>query len=228
MDVHDKFAELIAYVEAARSVPMSSSAVVNRSELLTMLTELQEQLPHALSSADHLLADSDRVIAEAREEAEVIVEEGRIRQAALIKTEAVVMAAEAEAERVRAAATDEAETIKREADDYADARLANFEVVLARLLEAVRGGREHLAHAAFLPDLTADGDAETISAEARVSEPAPRPPSQGQAPAEPTDEATPTLAGDRTSARSETPSARSAASVAAEPARTTGWTPQSV
>ncbi len=211
MDVHDKIAEVIAFVEAARSVPMSSSAVVNRPELLAMLTELHEQLPETLSSADQLLADRDKVLAEAREEAEVIVEEGRIRQGELIKAQAVVVAAEAEAVRVRATAMAEAEVIKREADDFADARLANFEVVLARLLEAVRGGREHLANTEYLPDLSADLEGDTVPAESTSSDAA-------------QDASAPTAPGDRDKSRIELPPMRSSSPRAPD---TTGWTPQS-
>ncbi len=212
MDVHDKIAEVIAFVEAARSVPMSSSAVVNRPELLAMLTELQQQLPDTLSSADQVLADRDKVLAEAREEAEVIVEEGRIRQGELVKAQAVVAAADAEAVRVRATAMAEAEVTKREANDFADARMANFEVVLARLLEAVRGGREHLANAEYLPDLNADLEGGSIPAEATSSGPA-------------SDDPASSAPDDRDPAgRIELPPMRSSSPRASD---TTGWTPQS-
>ena len=37
MDVHDKLDEIVKYIESARAMPMSSSSVVNRTELLSQL-----------------------------------------------------------------------------------------------------------------------------------------------------------------------------------------------
>ncbi|MEO8107900.1 MAG: hypothetical protein ABI720_11345, partial [Actinomycetes bacterium] len=47
--------------------------------------------------------------------------------------------------RIVAAAETEAERVQREIDDYIDAKLANFELVLTKTLEAVARGRDKIA-----------------------------------------------------------------------------------
>ena len=42
MDVQQKLDEITTTVENARSMPMSASIVVNKSEMVAMLTELRE------------------------------------------------------------------------------------------------------------------------------------------------------------------------------------------
>ncbi len=61
MEIHEKIDELIVLVEDARSVPMSASCVVNRSDLLDRLDAIRSLLPVELQRADSLLADTDGV-----------------------------------------------------------------------------------------------------------------------------------------------------------------------
>ncbi len=133
MNVHVKLAEIRKAVAAARTMPLSTSAVVNRSELLTAVDELREMLTAALAESDQVLAERDAVLARARSEAGDIV-----------------AAAERERDRlvadhdVSAVSKQEAEALRRETDDYVDERLATFELTLTRTLAAVQRGRERL------------------------------------------------------------------------------------
>ncbi len=54
------------------------------------------------------------------------------------------MAAEKEAQRVVLEARAEAEKLARDADDYADAKLADVEIVINKLLRTIGRGREQL------------------------------------------------------------------------------------
>jgi hypothetical protein len=146
--LNDKLAEIVRYVQSARSVPMSTSAMVNRAELLSMLQELAELLPAEVADAEKVLAERNQLLDEARALAEQLVADARQRQADLVTEHEVALAARAEADRLLDEAREHANEIRHEAEDYADVRLANVEVVLDRLLTAVRGGREHLAHLA--------------------------------------------------------------------------------
>lgn len=148
MEVHDKLAQVRAYVDSARSVPMSASAMVNRSELAGMLAELASLLPADLAEADKVLAERAALLEAARAEADGLAATARARQAELVEEHEIVAAARAEAERLVAEADAQAAETRHEAEDYADERLANIELVLERLLTAVRGGRDHLSHLA--------------------------------------------------------------------------------
>ena len=59
----------------------------------------------------------------------------------IVSQSEIVRIAELQADQIRTNATDEAASMRAEVDDYVDAKLANFEVVLNKTLNAVHRGR---------------------------------------------------------------------------------------
>ncbi|GAA1922292.1 ATP synthase F0 subunit B [Streptantibioticus ferralitis] len=144
MDVQKKLDEIVAAVEGARSMPMSASCVVNRGELLALLSEVRNALPDSLSQAQALLGDREQMVAEAYAEAERIIASAHEQRGSLVSDTEVARRSQAEADRILAEARQEAEEIRVEADEYVDSKLANFEVVLTKTLGSVDRGREKL------------------------------------------------------------------------------------
>jgi multidrug resistance efflux pump len=145
VDVHAKLDELTALIENARAMPMSASCVVNRGEVLAHLDELRSLLPSEFDEARRVLDDKGAVIAEGHVEAEQIIEAARTERARMIsKTEVMQEAAKA-AEATVATAVADAERMRHEIDDYVDGKLANFEVVLHKTLQAVEKGRAKIS-----------------------------------------------------------------------------------
>lgn len=144
----------------ARSVPVSSSCIVNRPETLALLDEVRATLPAELASARSVLQEADAVVAAAREEAARTVagaaeERARLLAEAVEQTE-VVRAAREAADRLLAEARDRAGQLRRDADEYVDGRLARLEVVLARTSAAVQKGRATLRGRLESDDLRGD------------------------------------------------------------------------
>jgi cell division septum initiation protein DivIVA len=148
VDVHDKLDEITGLVEEARAMPMSASALVNRTELLALLDELRDLLPEELHHADLLLSDREAVVAQGRSEADALLAEARAEHDRLVEETEVVRSARAEAEQVRGRATEQATRLLGDADDYVDRKLGEFEVVIDKLGQQVRRGRAHLAERA--------------------------------------------------------------------------------
>ncbi|GGX80854.1 ATP synthase F0 subunit B [Streptomyces hiroshimensis] len=178
MDVQKKLDEIVTTVTGARSMPMSASCVVNRAELLALLEELRAGLPGALARAQEVVGDREQLVAEAREEAERIIESARAHRGSLISDTEVARQSQEEADRILAEARREAEEIRAEADDYVDSKLANFEVVLTKTIGSVGRGREKLLGRADADggygaqyadgDAGGDGDAPEPSSDPRV------------------------------------------------------------
>lgn len=145
MEIHDKLDELSEVLESARAVPMSASCMVNREDLLARLDVIRGQLPADLARADSLLADAESVIATAHRQGDEIIAGAHDEKMRLVAETEVMAQAEREAGRIVAAAQTEAERVQREIDDYIDAKLANFELVLTKTLEAVARGRDKIA-----------------------------------------------------------------------------------
>jgi len=144
MDVHDKLDELAAVLESARAVPMSASCVVNRAETLGLVEEIRRLLPAELDRADALLGDADAVLAQARHEGERIIADAHEERMRLVSDTEVLAQADREAGRVIAAAEADAQRLRDGVDDYVDGKLANFEIVLTKTLEAVDRGRQKI------------------------------------------------------------------------------------
>lgn len=132
-------------VATARAMPMSSSVLVNRAELLDLVQQARDVLPTQLTQADAVLADADVAREAARAEAEKILARARAQAAELVQREQVVSDAEERAEEILAEADGTAQELRRDADDYCDRRLADFEIDLGRIVAQVQAGRAKLA-----------------------------------------------------------------------------------
>lgn len=137
-------------------MPMSSSAVVNRAELLGLVSELDKALQAAFSDANALVADRDSLVDDGRKEAQQLLDDARAEREHIVSDTEVYRVAKHEAEQLLEAARAEAEALRKETDEYVDAKLANFEITLERTTEAVKRGRERLAGRTELDSLTDD------------------------------------------------------------------------
>jgi hypothetical protein len=145
VDVHAKLDELTAIIDNARAMPMSASCVVNRGEVLAQIDEIRSLLPTEFDEAQRVLDDKGAVIAEGHAEAERIIEAAKAERARLIARTEVMRDAAKEAQETLAAASADADRMRREIDDYVDGKLANFEVVLQKTIQAVEKGRAKIS-----------------------------------------------------------------------------------
>jgi len=145
MDLAARIQQLEDLVNDAKSMPLSSSVLVNKEEMLELVTEMKEGLPEEIKQARWIVKDREELLAKARLEAESIVEQARQEQLALARQEEVVDRARVEAERVLELADEEGRRIRLEAEDYVDAKLAQFEIVLRKLQEETQGSARQLA-----------------------------------------------------------------------------------
>ncbi|NLA37303.1 MAG: ATP synthase F0 subunit B [Actinobacteria bacterium] len=141
----DQIRHLIEMVEVARAVPMSSTVMVHRDEMLDVLDELLASLPDELRAARWLLKEREEVLERAERERSNIIAEAKTRLAHMVEQREVTKQARLHAQRIIDEAEAEARAMKRDAEDYCDQKLASFEVVLDRLAKTVAAGRRKLA-----------------------------------------------------------------------------------
>jgi hypothetical protein len=160
-EIQTTLGEVRAAVEHARSMPMSSSAVVNRAELLELLERLEEAIGSGFSRAEEVLGDRDAVVASGHAEAQEIVRNAHAEREKLVSDTDVYRLAQERAEELQARAEQEAAALRQEADEYVEEKLANFELTLERTLEAVKRGRARLS-GGHVHGLADDSDVESI------------------------------------------------------------------
>lgn len=149
----EKLAELVA---EARSMPLSSSALVNRQEVLDLIELLRRSLPDEIARARSILRDGEEVLERAGLEAQRVLERARQERERLLSKTEIVQAAAREADRLVAEAESTSKRIRAESEAYVESKLANFEVVLQKTLQAVERGRQRLAGRLEADELASD------------------------------------------------------------------------
>jgi len=141
VDLLDRLEET---VETARKVPLLNRVLADRYEILELLDQIRIALPDEVKRAEAILAEKDRILAEAAAEAERLKTSAKDHLRALISQEEVVKAAEAEAARILEEAKAQANEIRSGADEYAAQTLLKMEDNLQKTLKIVRRGVEEL------------------------------------------------------------------------------------
>lgn len=131
-------------VAMARPMPLSTSVMINRDEVLEQLDEAIDSLPDELRGARWLLKERDEYLAKVRREGEDILAQARTRAERMVQRTEVVKASEARARKIVEAANDHARRLKLEVEDFCDQKLASFEIVLERTVKMVGSGRQKL------------------------------------------------------------------------------------
>ncbi|MFN8232966.1 MAG: hypothetical protein U0V56_05700 [Actinomycetota bacterium] len=145
MDLAGRLQQLEDMVREAKSMPLSSSALLNRDEVLEMLQEMREGLPEEIKQARWIVRDREELLAKARADAEKLVEAAREEQLRLARKEEIAERAREEADRIVAEADGQTRAMREEAEDYVDAKLAQFEIALRRILEDAQATTRGLA-----------------------------------------------------------------------------------
>jgi cell division septum initiation protein DivIVA len=135
---------LLDVVATARPVPLSTSAMVNKDELIALVEEALHAFPKEVRESRWLLKERDAYLDKARKEAEDILAASTARAARMIVRSELVRAAEARARHVVDVAEAEARRMRLEVEDYCDQKLGSFEIVLERTMRLVAAGREKL------------------------------------------------------------------------------------
>ncbi|MEX2254245.1 MAG: hypothetical protein WEC34_02295 [Acidimicrobiia bacterium] len=148
--LEDLLFDLRDLIETARTMPMSASVLVNRDEALAIVEDALNTLPEELRRARWLLKERDEFLAQAKRDADVIVDAGRTQAERMVERTEIAREARRSAEHALAEADADARRLRHEAEDFVDSRLARFEEMLGRTLAAVRRGRDRLQ-----PDLAA-------------------------------------------------------------------------
>lgn len=144
MRVEKLVQELYTIVDNAKPVPLSSSCMVNREQVLEIIAEISQLLPKELSQAVTLLEEREAVVDDAKSKADRVIQIARAEASELVSAERVYREALQEAESLRDVTDKDLARMRRELDDYVDAKLGAFEAVLERTLQQVQAGRERV------------------------------------------------------------------------------------
>jgi cell division septum initiation protein DivIVA len=128
--VFEALDELVTILEEARGLPMTSSCVVPRGDLLELLDEIRDALPGELDDAQDVLDRRDEIIGGAEHQAQQTISKANL------EAEQTVTDADNEADRRVAEASAHADRLVTDARDEADRCIeqgrAEYESLVAR------------------------------------------------------------------------------------------------
>lgn len=135
---------LLDVVEGAKSVPLSTSAMINKDEVVSLVEQALDHFPRELRQSRWLLKERDDFLKKAQAEADEILAAARSRAGRMVERSEMVKAAEARAVKITEDAEAQARRLRLEVEDYCDQKLGSFEIVLERTQRLVAQGRERL------------------------------------------------------------------------------------
>jgi hypothetical protein len=141
-DLQDIVDELVAELSEAKAVPLSSSVLVDREKLMTLLERLRTELPDELRAARWMVREREAFIARTNERAKEIIDKAKTESRRLVSESHVLAEAVEEANVLVRRAEGEARRMRLEAEDEIDRTLERLESLLTEQLGRVHYTRE--------------------------------------------------------------------------------------
>lgn len=140
MDIMHLVDRLEDLFNQSRPIPFTHNVVVDEDRILDLIDQMRMAIPDEIREAQKILAQRDRIVAQAQEEANRTLAIAREKSEQLLGRDAMMQAAQGRADQIIVQARAEAENIRRDADDYVMDTLRRLEMELDRSLTQVRNG----------------------------------------------------------------------------------------
>lgn len=140
MDILHLVDRLEELFNESRPIPLTHNVIVDEDRILEIIDQMRISIPEEVKKAQQVLAQRDRVLAQAQEEANRTLQLAKKRAEEAASDDAVAKAAEKRAEQIIEQARAEAEAVRRDADEYVIETLGQLEDELTRLLTQARNG----------------------------------------------------------------------------------------
>jgi hypothetical protein len=144
MDVLELIDELRGLVHGAKQVPLRDQVRVDKEKLYDLLDQMRSTMPEEIKQARWIVTEREEMLAEAKREAERIVEQALERQTQLVAEHQLIRQGERAAQDIIDDTRVREREIRLGAEDYAAEILDTLEVNLAKFIAAVQRGRERL------------------------------------------------------------------------------------
>ncbi len=142
--LQDLIDDMLAYLEEAKSMPLSTNVLVEKDVFTDMLEQLRSELPDELRAARWMVREREAFIARTNERAHEIVERATSDSRRLVSDSYVLAEAVEEANILVRRAEGEARRLRLEAEDEIERQLEEIEALMAELLTRTHAAREEL------------------------------------------------------------------------------------
>jgi hypothetical protein len=144
MDILHLIDRLEELFNESRPIPFTHNVVVDEDRMLDLIDQMRVAIPDEVKKAQQLLAQRDRIMAQAQEAANRTIQLARDKSDELIQRDPIMQAAQTRAEQIIQQSSVDTEATKRDADEYVLVTLTRLEAELQRLLNQVQNGIQTL------------------------------------------------------------------------------------
>ncbi len=140
MDILHLVDRLEELFNQSRPIWFTHSVIVDEDRMLDLIDQMRMAIPDEVKKAQQVLAQRDRILAQAQEEANRTLAIAREKSEQLVERDAIVQAAHVRAEQIVNGTRGDIDATRREADEYVVNTLRRLEMELERFLTQVRNG----------------------------------------------------------------------------------------
>jgi cell division septum initiation protein DivIVA len=140
MDILQLIDRLEELFNDAKSVPFTHNVWVDEDRMLELIDQMRIAIPEEVKKAQQVVAQRDRVMAQAQEEANRTLQLSRDKAEQLVQKDMVVQDAQRRAEQIINQARAEAEATRADADNYVIDTLMQLQDQIAKMSNQVSNG----------------------------------------------------------------------------------------
>ena len=128
----DLIAALEEVVKKAAPFPIGKKSLVDCTEIDEIATEMRLVLPREIQQAQNIVADKNRIISDAKKEAEAIISKAEQQRRELIDQNSILQEARRRATEEISAAQQRSNLIRSSTQDYTDKMLSRVEELMVK------------------------------------------------------------------------------------------------
>jgi len=140
MDILQLIDRLEELFNEAKALPFTHNVVIDEDRMLELIDQMRIAIPEEVKKAQQVVAQRDRVMAQAQEEANRTLALAREKADQLVQKDLIVQEAQRRAEQIVSQARAEAEATRAEADNYVIDTLMQLQEHLAKVNNQVSNG----------------------------------------------------------------------------------------
>ena len=129
-------------INDGRKIPLSDKCIVNQNDILEIIQEIRKNLPEELKQAKWVKEERERILNEAKKEADGMVKDAENKTIFMIDEHEITKKAYEQKNQIVSQANESSREITQGAREYADNILANLSETLEKTLKEIESNRK--------------------------------------------------------------------------------------
>ena len=140
MDILQLIDRLEELFNDAKAVPFTHNVIVDEDKMLELIDQMRIAIPEEVKKAQQVMAQRDRVMAQAQEEANRTLQIAREKADQMLQKDIIMQEAQRRADQIISQGRAEAESTRADADNYVVDTLMQLQEQIAKISNQVSNG----------------------------------------------------------------------------------------